>query len=99
MQPVIIDINPRFGSIFGGQRVWIVVQNLRRAATQHYLINFGDAGNVSARFFSPVGDTMQMLECETPVNAPGDVYPSLRSRADPNTPLGVSTTPFVFIPL
>ena len=96
-RPVITDMNPRSGSISGGERLWIVVHNLRRDDGHHYLINFGDSGNVAARFTSPEWDSVQMLECETPPSAAGNVYPSLRLGRDPKSSVGISTTPFTFV--
>lgn len=90
-------MNPRSGSVRGGERVWIIVHNLQRDNELHYLINFGDSGNVAARFTSPEWDTVQMLECETPPSAVGTVYPSLRLGRDPSASFGISTTPFTFM--
>jgi len=96
-RPAIADMNPRSGSVSGGERLWVIVHNLRRDNEQHYLINFGDSGNVAARFTSPEWDTVQMLECETPPSVAGTVYPSLRLGGEPGASFGIGTTPFTFI--
>jgi len=93
---VTLDINPKFGSSVGGQRIWIVVHNLQRSTNQDYFLNFG-ACNVCAQFISSPGDSMQLLECLTPASIPGTVYPSLRLRAEPDSPLVFSATPFCFM--
>jgi hypothetical protein len=94
--PEIVDILPRSGPIGGGQRVWIFVQNLSRDTSQNYVVNFGDAGNVEARFLSAEGDWHQMLECESPTRPAGEVHLSLRLSCDSSTPIGINSVPFGF---
>jgi hypothetical protein len=63
---------------------------------RNYIVNFGDAGNVEAWFVSPMSDSLQMLECESPTSPAGEVHISLRLSCDPDTPIGTNFIRFVF---